>query len=46
MQDDIAVSTVIGHIYEASYNPLFWPIALENITNLCSRFFSRTDLSG
>lgn len=31
MLDEIAVSMVIGHIYEASYNPSFWPTALENI---------------
>ena len=31
MPDDIEVSTVIGHIYEASYNPSFWPSALESI---------------
>lgn len=27
----IEATTVIGNIYEASYKPAFWPIALENI---------------
>lgn len=31
MQEDIEVSTVIGHIYEASYRPSFWPKALESV---------------
>ena len=32
MPEEIEVSTVIGHIYEASYRPSFWPKALESIT--------------
>ena len=31
MKDDQALSTVIGHIYESSYNPDKWPIVLEGI---------------
>jgi hypothetical protein len=31
MQEDLDASTVIGHIYEASYRPSFWSIALESI---------------
>lgn len=31
MPEEIEVSTVIGHIYEASYRPSFWPKALESI---------------
>ncbi len=32
MQEELTSSTVIGHIYEASYKPEYWPIALENIS--------------
>ena len=31
MPEETEVSTVIGHIYEASYRPSFWPKALESI---------------
>ncbi len=31
MSETISLSTVIGNIYEASYNPDFWPVALEGV---------------
>ena len=31
MKEDQALSTVIGHIYESSYNPDKWPTVLEGI---------------
>jgi DNA-binding CsgD family transcriptional regulator/PAS domain-containing protein len=31
MQEEHALSTVIGHIYEASYNPEKWSVVLEKI---------------
>jgi DNA-binding CsgD family transcriptional regulator/PAS domain-containing protein len=38
MQGDQALSTVIGHIYEASYNPDKWPSVLEEVAKYTGAF--------
>ena len=38
MNASIKTSTVIEHIYEASYKPEYWPIALEKVANYTNSY--------
>lgn len=38
MQDEQALSIVISHIYEASYNPDKWPTVLEEVANFTGAY--------
>lgn len=38
MQDEQALSTVISHIYEASYNPGKWPTVLEEVAKFTGAY--------